>query len=116
MNYGFTRASNFQKGTSSYEYALLRNEAIRNEQRSFAGTESLSTYIFDDYDLWKFKNNRDYTPVEVDAKTNLRPKNGSSSRSNPHFTMPTATCIRRCSTAMPLRCRSTSTWRAAHSA
>ena len=51
MNYGFTRASNFQKGTSSYEYALLRNEAIRNEQRSFAGTESLSTYIFDDYDL-----------------------------------------------------------------
>lgn len=71
MNYGFTRASNFQKGTSSYEYALLRNEAIRNEQRSFAGTESLSTYIFDDYDLWKFKNNRDYTPVEVDAKTNL---------------------------------------------
>ena len=27
--------------------------------------------IFDDYDLWKFKNNRDFTPVEVDAMSNL---------------------------------------------
>ncbi len=68
MNYGFTTASNLQKGTTAYEYALLRNEAIRNEQRAFSGTESLSAYIFDDYDLWKFKNNRDYTPMEVDAK------------------------------------------------
>ena len=67
MNYGLTQAANIQRGTTAYEYALLRNEAIRNEQRAFAGTESLSTYIFNDYDLWKFKNNRDYTPVEVDA-------------------------------------------------
>lgn len=67
MNYGLTQAASIQRGTTAYEYALLRNEAIRNEQRAFAGTESLSTYIFNDYDLWKFKNNRDYTPVEVDA-------------------------------------------------
>lgn len=67
MNYGLTQAASLQQGTTAYQYALLRNEAIRNDQRAFAGTESLSTYIFDDYDLWKFKNNRDYTPVEIDA-------------------------------------------------
>ena len=71
MNYGFTSASSLQKGTSAYEYALMRNEAIRHDQRSFSGTESLSTYIYDDYDLWKFRNNRDYTPVELDARGDL---------------------------------------------
>jgi len=70
-NYGLTGASNLQKGVTAYEYALLRNEGIRNEQRGYAGMEGLSTYIFDDYDLWKFKNNRDFTPVEVDAMSNL---------------------------------------------
>ena len=70
-NYGLTAATNLQEGTTSYEWALLRNEAIRNEQRSYAGNEALSSYIFDDYDLWKFKNNRDYTPQEVEAMTNL---------------------------------------------
>jgi TonB-linked SusC/RagA family outer membrane protein len=70
-NYGLTGASNLQKGVTTYEYALLRNEGIRNEQRGYAGMEGLSTYIFDDYDLWKFKNNRDFTPVEVDAMSNL---------------------------------------------
>lgn len=70
-NYGLTAATHLQEGTTSYEWALLRNEAIRNEQRSFEGNEALSSYIFDDYDLWKFKNGRDYTPQEVEAMTGL---------------------------------------------
>ncbi len=83
MNYGFTCASALQKGVNSYEYALLRNEAIRHEQNSFAGNEGLSTYIFDDYDLWKFKNNRDYTPVEVDAMTHLSPEKREQLKRSP---------------------------------
>jgi len=70
-NYGLTTATLLQEGTTAYEYALLRNEAIRNEQRAYAGNDGLSAYIFDDYDLWKFKNNRDFTPQEVDAMTQL---------------------------------------------
>ncbi len=70
-NYGLTQATNLQKGVTAYEYGLMRNEAIRNEQRAYDGTESLSAYIFSDYDLWKFKNNRDFTPVEIDAMSNL---------------------------------------------
>ncbi len=66
-NYGVTKATTLQKGVTSYEYALFRNEAIRNEQNGFPGKESLSSYIYDDYDLWKFKNNRDFTPQEVEA-------------------------------------------------
>ncbi len=70
-NYGFTQATELQEGLTSYEYALLRNESIRNEQRGYAGQESLNANIYDDYDLWKFKNNRDFTPMEVDAMTHL---------------------------------------------
>jgi len=61
-NFGLTAASHLQEGTTAYEYALFRNEAIRNEQKSYAGNDGLSNNIFDDYDLWKFKNNRDFTP------------------------------------------------------
>ena len=70
-NYGLTQAANLQEGTTAYEYALFRNEAIRNEQKAYPGNEGLSAYIYDDYDLWKFKNNRDFTPQEVQAMTNL---------------------------------------------
>ena len=70
-NYGLTQAANLQEGTTAYEYALFRNEAIRNEQKAYPGNEGLSSYIYDDYDLWKFKNNRDFTPQEVQAMTNL---------------------------------------------
>ena len=66
-NFGLTAASQLQEGTTAYEYALFRNEAIRNEQKSYAGYDGLSNNIFDEYDLWKFKNNRDFTPQEVDA-------------------------------------------------
>lgn len=70
-NYGLTQAATLQEGTTAYEYALFRNEAIRNEQKAYPGNEGLSAYIYDDYDLWKFKNNRDFTPQEVQAMTNL---------------------------------------------
>ena len=71
VNVGLTSATNLQEGTTAYEYALFRNEAIRNEQNAYSGNEGLSAYIYDDYDLWKFKNNRDFTPQEVDAMTHL---------------------------------------------
>jgi TonB-linked SusC/RagA family outer membrane protein len=65
-NFGFTRATNLQKGLSSYEYALFRNEAIHNEVEGFGNTPLLN-YLFTEDDLWKFQNNRDFTPAEVDA-------------------------------------------------
>ena len=38
-NFGLTSATQLQEGTTAYEYALMRNEAIRNEQRSYAGND-----------------------------------------------------------------------------
>jgi TonB-linked SusC/RagA family outer membrane protein len=71
-NFGFTSATNLQKGLSSYEYALFRNEAIRNEVDGFGNTPLLN-YLFNEDDLWKFQNNRDFTPAEVGAM-NLSPE------------------------------------------
>ena len=69
-NFGLTAATNVQRGLSSYEYALFRNEAIRNEVDGY-GSTPLMNYLFTDDDLWKFQNNRDFTPAEVAAMTNL---------------------------------------------
>ena len=82
-NCGVTSAAVLQEGTTSYEYALLRNEAIRNEQRSFAGFDSYNIYMYDDYDLWKFKNNRDYTPLEVDAMSWLNDSQKNALKNSP---------------------------------
>lgn len=82
-NFGITSATAIQEGTTSYEYALLRNEAIRHEQNSFAGFDSYNIYIYDDYDLWKFKNNRDYTPLEVDAMTWLSDSQKADLKNSP---------------------------------
>ncbi|MCQ2158311.1 MAG: TonB-dependent receptor [Bacteroidales bacterium] len=65
-NFGLTNATNVQRGLSSYEYALFRNEAIMNEADGF-GKTALMNYLFTDDDLWKFRNNRDFTPAEVEA-------------------------------------------------
>lgn len=65
-NFGLTNATNVQRGLSSYEYALFRNEAIENEVAGF-GSTPLRNYLFTDDDLWKFQNNRDFTPAEVEA-------------------------------------------------
>lgn len=65
-NFGLTSATNLQRGLSSYEYALFRNEAIMNEVAGY-GSTPLMNYLFTDDDLWKFQNNRDFTPAEVAA-------------------------------------------------
>lgn len=69
-NFGFTKATAILKTVNSYEYAVMRNEAIRSEISSF-GNVSYEPYLFSENDLWKFKHNRDYTPAEVAAMTNL---------------------------------------------
>ena len=65
-NFGLTSATNLQRGLSSYEYALFRNEAIQNEVDGY-GSTPLQNYLFTEDDLWKFQNNRDFTPAEVAA-------------------------------------------------
>ena len=65
-NFGLTNATNLQRGLSSYEYALFRNEAVMNEVEGY-GSTSLMNYLFSEDDLWKFQNNRDFTPKEVAA-------------------------------------------------
>ncbi|MDE6147062.1 MAG: TonB-dependent receptor [Bacteroidales bacterium] len=65
-NFGLTSATNLQKGLSSYEYALFRNEAVHNEVDGYGSTPLLN-YLFTENDLWKFQNNRDFTPAEVEA-------------------------------------------------
>lgn len=70
-SFGFTKATNLQKGLSSYEYALFRNEAVQNEIAGYGNTP-LANYLFTEDDLWKFQHNRDFTPAEVNAM-NLSP-------------------------------------------
>ena len=69
-NFGLTGATNVQRGLSSYEYALFRNEAIENEVAGY-GSTPLRNYLFTEDDLWKFQHNRDFTPAEVEAMTGL---------------------------------------------
>lgn len=69
--FGFTANSGYTKATSvlpilgSYEYSLFRNEGVRNAQT--VGNNSFDNLLFTDDEIWKFKNNRDYTPEEVNA-------------------------------------------------
>jgi TonB-linked SusC/RagA family outer membrane protein len=65
-NFGLTNATNLQKGLNSYEYALFRNEAVMNEVEGY-GSTPLMEFLFTEDDLWKFQNNRDFTPAEVAA-------------------------------------------------
>jgi len=65
-NFGLTHATNLVKTTNSYDYAVLRNEAIGYENTELNNT-NYNNLIFTPEDLWKFKNNRDYTPAEVSA-------------------------------------------------
>ncbi len=69
-NFGFTKAANLQKDVTSYEYAIMRNDAIETSINSL-GNASYNAYLFSPEDLWKFKNDRDYTPDEVAAMTTL---------------------------------------------
>lgn len=80
--FGFSNATNLQQQLPSYDWALMRNEAIQNEMTGFGNT-ALSNYLFDDDDLWKFKNNRDFTSAEVDAMTHLTPAQRESLKNSP---------------------------------
>ena len=64
-NYGFNNPSSMAKLTNSYDYAVLRNEALRNN-----GLNQPDKILSDD-ELWKFANNRDYTSKEIAAMTFL---------------------------------------------
>jgi TonB-linked SusC/RagA family outer membrane protein len=63
-NFGATKATNLTNSASSYDYALTRNAAIKayNENEN---NPNFNTLVFTDDELWKFQNNRDYTPAEV---------------------------------------------------
>lgn len=76
-NYGITKLASRLKMVSAYEYALFRNEAISNDN-----DPSFSASVFTEDELWKFKNNRDYTPAEVDAM-NLTPEQKTALQASP---------------------------------
>ncbi len=60
-SFGVTKATSLQKGLSSYDWAMFRNEGVQNEINAF-GNNALAAYLYNEDDLWKFKNNRDFTP------------------------------------------------------
>ena len=66
VNGGFTQAASLMKTVNSYEYALMRNQAIKTQAKDF-GDNSYLAYLFSNDDIWKFQHNRDYTPAEVSA-------------------------------------------------
>lgn len=82
-NYGVTEATMLQKGLSSYDWAYMRNEAIRHDMASYAGKDGLAAFLFSDDDLWKLKNNRDFTPSEVDAMGHLSDQQKAMLNSSP---------------------------------
>lgn len=69
-NFGFTQATSLLKTVNSYEYALMRNDAVKSSVNNF-GETSYNANLFSNDDIWKFQHNRDYTPDEVAAMTNL---------------------------------------------
>lgn len=81
-NFAGTRATNLMESASSYDYALTRNSTIKayNENEN---NPSYNPRIFTDDDIWKFKNNRDYTPAEVDAFTFLTAEQKASLKQSP---------------------------------
>ena len=70
VNYGNTRPTNLAHTANSYDWAVMRNEAIAFN-RDQLGDPSFNQNIFTADDLWKYKNGRDYTPAEVDAMIQL---------------------------------------------
>lgn len=82
MNYGFTKATNLLHNVNSYDFAVMRNEAIKTEQTAFANT-SFNNNVFTEDDLWKFRNNRDYTPAEVAAMAHLSDAEKASLNASP---------------------------------
>ena len=71
-NFGGTQATSLMKTVNSYQYAIMRNEAV-NIYKNSLNNPTWNNLLFTADDLWKFQNNRDYTPAEVDAMTQLTP-------------------------------------------
>jgi len=66
-NFGVGRPTSLPEVVDSYTWATLMNEAIVNDGSVLENHKWRSTPD----ELWKFKNNRDYTPAEVAAMNNL---------------------------------------------
>lgn len=81
-NFGLTEATSLQKGISSYEWAMFRNEGVLNEINAF-GNKALASYLYDETDLWKFKNNRDFTPQEINNMSQLSPAQKEQLKNSP---------------------------------
>ena len=69
--FGLTKATSLQKGLTSAQWAAFRNESIMNEINAFGNSSSLEQFLYSEADLWKFRNNRDFTPGEVNAMPGL---------------------------------------------
>jgi len=70
-NQGFTKAASLFQTANSAEFAELRNEAVTNSDAF--GDHSFDQLLFSTDEIWKFQNDRDYTPAQVNAMTNLSP-------------------------------------------
>ena len=66
-NFGVGRPTDLPDLVDSYTWATLMNEGIVNDGGVLENNPNYSTPD----ELWKFKNNRDYTPAEVAAMDNL---------------------------------------------
>ena len=65
-NFGISQLATQLDLLNSYDYAVFRNEAIRNDNDPSKFNLLFSEDGFRN-ELWKFKNNRDFTPDEVEA-------------------------------------------------
>lgn len=81
MNRGATNPTSLIPLTNSFDFATSRNESVRKLQAS--GNGAYNNMLFSDDELWKFQNNRDYTPAEIDAMTHLSAAQRESLRNSP---------------------------------
>ncbi|MFV0269628.1 MAG: TonB-dependent receptor [Draconibacterium sp.] len=76
---GFSKVASQLELLDSYQYALFRNEAV-----GYDADPSFNSILFTEDELWKFQNNRDYTPQEVEGM-NLSPEQKASLLNSPAF-------------------------------
>lgn len=81
VNQGFTKAASIFKTVNSYDFATLRNESVLNAQS--AGDHTYDNLLFTNDELWKFQNNRDYTPAQVDAMSKLTDAQKTALKNSP---------------------------------
>ena len=69
-NFGTTKATSLMNTVNSAQYAEMRNGAV-NIYNNSLNNPTYNPLLFTADDIWKFQNNRDYTPAEVDAMSQL---------------------------------------------